>query len=329
VEEGWERPSRLELRPDELNHLVEPAFPGKRVGEYAVLAAGLANTNIRFRLQGEESTYVLRLHTRDKEAAGREREVMRYLVKNPLSSIPVAPLLYSDPGPERGNCPYSIWGFVEGTLLQELFMTLPGSELVEIAGACGRVLASLAAHRFPQCGEFGPELEILQEYGCPSRFVPDAVHQALFEGRAGERLGVEFRDALWRVVERASPNLELIDGRYTLVHADYKRSNLLVERSGLTWNVAAVLDWEFACAGPPLIDVGLFLRAGEALPDGFRDAFASGYRDAGGELPADWLPLSRLVDVVSKVTFLDDPRDRPRVFAETVGVVKETIRMLT
>ena len=123
--------------------------------------------------------------------------------------------------------------------------------------------------------------------------------------------------------------LEMIDGRYTLVHADYKRSNLLIKRSGATWNVAAVLDWEFACAGPPLIDVGLFLRAGEALPDGFRDAFASCYRDAGGELPAEWLPLSRLVDVVSQVTFLDDPRDRPRVFAETAEVVKETIRMLT
>jgi hypothetical protein len=90
-----------------------------------------------------------------------------------------------------------------------------------------------------------------------------------------------------------------------------------------------VLDWEFAFAGPPLVDVGLFLRAGEALPDGFRGAFASGYRDAGGALPDEWLPLSRLVDLVSQVTFLDDPRERPHVFAETTHVVKETVRMLS
>jgi hypothetical protein len=38
--------------------------------------------------------------------------------------------------------------------------------------------------------------------------------------------------------------------------------------------------------------------------------------------------LSRLVDVMSQVTFLDDARDRPRVFAETILVVKETIQML-
>jgi fructokinase len=89
-----------------------------------------------------------------------------------------------------------------------------------------------------------------------------------------------------------------------------------------------VLDWEFAFAGPPLIDVGLFLRAGEALPAGFRDAFAVGYRDAGGELPAEWLRLSRLVDLISQVTFLNDRRDRPRLLAETTGVVEETVRML-
>jgi len=94
------------------------------------------------------------------------------------------------------------------------------------------------------------------------------------------------------------------------------------------WEVSAVLDWEFAFAGPPLIDVGLFLRAGEALPAGFREAFVAGYRAAGGELPDDWLPLSRLIDVLSQVTFLNGPQERPRVFAETTEVVKETISVL-
>jgi aminoglycoside phosphotransferase (APT) family kinase protein len=329
MEEGWERPPRLELGPDQMRHLVEPAFPGREVADFAALSTGLANTNIRFRLRGEERTYVLRLHTRDPDAARRELELMNYLAASPVARVPVAPLVYSDPGPERGEYPYSIWGFVEGTLLQELFKALRPSDLVDIAGACGCVLASISAHRFPECGELGPNLSVVREYGCPSRFVPDVVHRALFDGRAGERLGRELRDALWRVVERAAPRLTAIDDRYTLVHGDYKRSNLLIGRPAAGWEVSAVLDWEFAFAGPPLVDVGLFLRAGEALPDGFREAFASGYRDAGGVLPDDWLPLSRLVDLVSQVIFLDDPRERPRVFAETTEVVKETVRLLS
>lgn len=90
-----------------------------------------------------------------------------------------------------------------------------------------------------------------------------------------------------------------------------------------------MLDWEFAFAGPPLTDVGLFLRAGKALPVGFSQAFVSGYRAAGGELACDWLPLSRLLDLVSQMTFLNDERERPRVFAETTAVVKESIELLT
>ena len=328
MEEGWERPPRLQLQRAQLEHLVDAAFPGASISEWGVLATGLANTNVRLRLNGHESTYVLRLHTRDPRASARERDLMSYLAAESASGIPVPSLLYSDPAPERGEYPYSIWSFVEGVLLQDLFRVLPIHELVEIASACGRTLASIAAHRFTQCGEFGPGLEIVQEYGPPSRFVPEVIHHALFEGLAGQRLGAALRDALWRAVERTSPMLTQVDGRYTLVHADYKRSNILMSRAGSGWNVAAVLDWEFACAGPPLIDVGLFLRAGERLPAGFRDAFVSSYRDAGGEIPADWLPLSRLVDVISQVTFLDGPQVRPQVFAESAEVVKETILIL-
>lgn len=329
MEDGWERQPRVQLQRDQLDHLVDAAFPGSSVTEHEVLATGLANTNVRFRLHDDESTYVLRLHTRDPLAAAREWAVMRHLATNPAPSIPVPELLYSDPTPERGGHPYSIWRFVEGTLLQELFDTLSTRELVEIAGACGQVLASLATHRFAKCGELGPELEIVREYGSPSRFVPEVIHRALFEGLAGQRLGATLRNALWSAVDRASPALEAIDDRYTLVHADYKRSNILMRRVESQWSVAAVLDWEFACAGPPLIDVGIFLRAGERLPPGFHDAFVSCYREAGGELPADWLPLSRLVDAVSQVIFLDGPDERPRVFAESKEVVKETIRILS
>jgi Ser/Thr protein kinase RdoA (MazF antagonist) len=155
------------------------------------------------------------------------------------------------------------------------------------------------------------------------------VQRALFEGRAGGRLGEELRDRLWSVVKRTAPRLRAIDDRYSLVHGDFKRSNLLLVQAEGKWRVSAVLDWEFACAGPPLIDVGLFLRAGAQLPPGFREAFAAAYRDADGELPDDWLPLSRLIDVLSQITFLDGAQERPRVFAETIDVVQETIQMLT
>lgn len=145
----------------------------------------------------------------------------------------------------------------------------------------------------------------------------------------GQRLGARIRAELAAVVARTQPLLRELDDDYSLVHADFKRSNLLVARTPSGFRVAAVLDWEFACAGPPLIDVGLFLRAGRALPEGFRESFAEGYRGAGGKFPARWLPLSRLVDLVSQITFLDGPAKRPRVWAETARVVRESLEILS
>lgn len=328
MEDGWERPPRAELGPERLNQLIEPAFSGKQVSESAVLTTGLANTMVRFRLLGDDAAYVLRLHTRDPDAAVRERAIMRRLAAE-SASIPLAPLVYSHPPSEPGGPAYSIWGFVEGTLLQHLFRTLTAAELVNIAGECGRVLAAIAAHPFARCGELGAELEVVSDYGQPSEFIPRVIQRGLFQGRAGQRLGTRLRDALWSAVERSAPLLRSIDYRYGLVHADYKRSNLLLRAADAGWKLSAVLDWEFAFAGPPLIDVGLFLRAGPALPAGFREEFTSCYLAAGGWLPNDWLPLSRLVDVVSQIHFLDDVNERPRVFAESTNVLKETLRILS
>ena len=44
------------------------------------------------------------------------------------------------------------------------------------------------------------------------------------------------------------------------MHADYNGKNLLMQSTHEGWQVAAVLDWEFAFAGSPLFDTGNFLR---------------------------------------------------------------------
>lgn len=325
MESGWERSPHYLLSPSEIQDLITPAFPSKQVAHYELLTSGLANTNYKFWLQGQPGAYVLRLNTRDPAAALREQALMNFLAKHPQPHIPFAPLLFAQPQPSPGQPAYSIWGFVEGHLLQTLFHSCSGAELCQIAEACGQVLAGLSAHRFAACGEFGPDLEIITEYGAPSQFVPGFVEEALWNGLAGQRLQPALRDALWSLVRRERQRLEAIDGDYRLVHADFKRSNLLMHDQSGRWQVAAILDWEFACAGPPLIDVGLFLRAGSGLPAGFAEAFAQGFRQAGGQLPADWLQLSRLLDLIAQLTFLNTPEERPQVFAENRTIIQETL----
>ena len=50
------------------------------------------------------------------------------------------------------------------------------------------------------------------------------------------------------------------DHEARLVHGDFGAANILVRQVQGAWQVAAVIDWEFAFAGTPLFDLGHFLR---------------------------------------------------------------------
>jgi len=328
MEEGWERPDRVKVSSEQLNALIERAFPGRKLDSARVLPTGLANTNIQFSLRHSNEQFVLRVHTRDPTAAAREAAIVGYLKSSPGAAIPVPDLRYTCLDTTIVGHPCSIWQFVEGALLQELFETLPASELNALAADCGRVVAGLGMRSFTECGALDSAMNVVQRYGPPSAYCEAYVRECLHGGRAEQRVPGPLRDQIWQTVQRHAPRLREVDGSYCLVHGDFKRSNLLMLKQGSSWTVAAVLDWEFCFAGPPLVDVGTFLRAGGALPVGFRDAFADGYLAAGGKLPTDWLELSRLVDLISQIEFLNRPEERPRVFAESLDVIRETLRIL-
>ncbi len=126
--------------------------------------------------------------------------------------------------------------------MQELFASLPDSDLNEIAADCGRVLAGLGQRPFAECGALDAEMKVVERYGPPSKYTEDYVRKSLREGRAGQRMDQGMREQIWRTVQRHAPRLEAVDGRYCLVHGDFKRSNLLVRKRGSSWSVAAVLD---------------------------------------------------------------------------------------
>jgi aminoglycoside phosphotransferase (APT) family kinase protein len=78
--------------------------------------------------------------------------------------------------------------------------------------------------------------------------------------------------------------------RPVLLHGDFRTGNLLFDARGL----AAVLDWELACVGDPMADLGWFCVASwrfgalDAVAGGFGplDALLDAYRAAGGQADA-------------------------------------------
>jgi Phosphotransferase enzyme family len=76
-----------------------------------------------------------------------------------------------------------------------------------------------------------------------------------------------------------------------LCHCDFKVSNLRVTPAG----ELVVLDWEFAWAGPRLLDIGQLLRWHP--PESFVRAFADSYRAGGGVLVDGWRRIAAAIDV--------------------------------
>ena len=110
-----------------------------------------------------------------------------------------------------------------------------------------------------------------------------------------------------------------------LTHADFNGSNVLVHQTPEGWRVAAVLDWEFAFAGAPFFDFGNLLRAPLGDLDGFAEAVAMGYREAGAAMPADWRELARIADLTAWADFLNRADATQQVIADARRMIERTV----
>jgi fructokinase len=125
----------------------------------------------------------------------------------------------------------------------------------------------------------------------------------------------------------AKPLRQLENERHR-VHGDFRKQNVLVRFDGVRWNVAAILDWECAFLGSPLIDVGLFLRYENSDNLIAEPAFSEGFRDGGGKLPDDWFTLSRVLDLESLCRSLASPNLPLDIEHELAGLVSRTMMEL-
>lgn len=306
VEEGWQRGfPLLELDTEAIAALI-----GQPVLKAEVLTGGRRNTN--YRLELTSGPVVLRFYT--AEAAACQRDVL--LLQLVRDTVPVPRLLQSQPAADP---PWAVFEFVEGTR----FDHLPPEELPEAAFDAGQVLARIHDFAFPHGGFFGPDLQV-QGGSLGPGLVP-MLEEWLLRGRAGQRLGPDLTSRLVTLLRTEGSRLapELKEAR--LQHADYKSWNLLV-RDG---RIVAVLDWEFAFAGPRLNDIGIFLRYSERQPPAFEDGFVRGYLAAGGQLPPDWRRLARLQDLISLCWFLEQPVEDPVKIRDVTPLIERTIELFT
>ncbi|MFJ8923519.1 Ser/Thr protein kinase RdoA involved in Cpx stress response, MazF antagonist [Streptomyces sp. LamerLS-316] len=298
--------------------LTRHALPGALLHEVAPLSGGFTN-----------DMTLLTVHHPD--AAGAERYVLRHhrpcvsrfprnsceveiavLSRAAARAVPVSAVVAADPQGHVTGRPALLYRFVEGVPLSQVLAEGPGSgEAQDLGRAVGMVLARIGRVRLPRPGVFADSSlvpnpdsdETLDD-------LPGFVERCLVTGAPDGPLSGTDSATLRALARRGHLALTAVAGERHLVHGDFNPKNVLVQRRAGQWAVTAVLDWELAFSGSPLFDVGNILRFAHEYPPAFTTGFLDGFRGGNGRLPADWLQLSRTLDLFALADILTAPPDR-------------------
>ncbi len=248
---------------------------GRRVLSVDSIPEGHSGFTYWVGLEGGERA-VLRLPPPGARIAGpadipRQGRLMKTLNE---VGLPAPPILAMSDQPVVDGRPFLLMGKIDGQRIEEVVGTVPDRQL---AASAVEVLKRLHALPPKQTGLGGEE---------PQPLEAEMVRWAWLMERAPEQLTGHAHLLGGRLAEtRPAPQAP------TLVHGDYHYGNMLF-REG---RVVAVLDWEIAQIGQPLLDLACLSvvahagRAGEGVPGGGKVDVDDAYLlQAYGADPADY-----------------------------------------
>ena len=180
---------------------------------------------------------------------GREVRILRALHGPHGGQCPVPePLGFEETGDVLG-APFYVMERVEGAILRSTMPDAqrPGAaEMATVADAFVQTFARLHAVDLDAVG--------LADFGKPEGYVRrqiDGWHRRYLRARTDELPELEYAFA-W-LDEQPPPKADAAGA--ALIHNDYKYDNLVLDPADLG-RVRAVLDWELATVGAPLMDLG-------------------------------------------------------------------------
>jgi aminoglycoside phosphotransferase (APT) family kinase protein len=285
------------------------------------LSGGLMNWNYRIHLSGSAERFVLRFYNRMPSACAREVRILS-LVRD---DVPVPGVLHANVRGADGYPPFSVLEFIDGISLRELRRRGQTKGVADASYDAGRLLPRLRRHRFERSGTLSMNLDV-EDGPFAGATLPEVIEHFVSSPLFRQRVD-SARVARMHEVVRANDDKHSGSGDdVSLVHGDFNSPNLLVREECGSWRIAAILDWEFAFAGPLLCDVGNMLRYERPGHSRYEPHFSRGLVDGGWTAPADWWLRARLADLPALCELLarDDVPDA--VVTELCDLIDGTTR---
>ena len=254
----------------------------------------------------------------------KDSAVLRLIRK----TVPVPEIIHVEPNGFDGSKPFSILQFVKGVTFQQLKRTNEPEAIRQAAASVGETLAHIGKYHFPKPGRLLVDNDLT--VGSPYMEGPDPLPRLLDSFLQSEhlqqRLDALLQQKLHNFIWSWADQLRVFDNESHLVHCDFGSRNILVDCVNGSWQVVAVLDWEFALASSPLIDVGHFLRY-ETLDTPLREPyFSRAFIQSGGSLPDDWRRISIVLDLTGLVECLTHDYLPDDVAAEILQLINATLK---
>jgi aminoglycoside phosphotransferase (APT) family kinase protein len=240
--EGWLR----EHVPGYRGHPVLEQFEG-------------GQSNPTFKLRADSGTYVLRRKPAgtllaSAHAVDREFRVMRALAG---TGVPV-PQMYAlcEDDAVLGSAFY-VMEFVDGRIFwNQRLDEVERAQRAPIFDAMNATIAHLHSLDYRTLG--------LESFGRPGNYLARQIDRWSKQYRASETEPIEAMDRLIEWLPARIP----AEGETRIVHGDFRMDNVMFHKSEP--RVVAVLDWELATLGDPLVDFAYHVMSWRIAPDLFR-----------------------------------------------------------
>jgi aminoglycoside phosphotransferase (APT) family kinase protein len=320
-EARWVRAEPLRSLPAaDLARIVQSGLGPCRILEVHPLTEGLRNANFKVRIDKQPDWIVLRVYQHDASLCQKEIDLLKLVAH----AVPVPRVIHAEPGGLDGLPPFLLMEYVEGITFHRLKRSGDRDAVQQAAFSLGHTLAAIDRIKFSKSGWLGPGPNVTAPLLEGDHPTPRFVDLCLASPNLQAGVPTELRALISGLVWAKAPQLAESDAQTSLVHGDFGKRNVMLRSEPGRWAVAAVLDWEFAVSGSPLIDIGHFLRYEPDSAPILEPFFSRGYQDAGGNLPTDWRQLARVLDLVAlceSLTHDDLPSD---VALELVELVRAT-----